>query len=680
MIPHRSTPLLSASDTARFSELFDTHADTAASSMEGASKCMSPAAFTRAIVPSAVRSESKIALYASFFPVADKTGRGVLTRDEFIEFQLLLRRHDAAFRLPFRAAAGDKDSLDTDNLASIAGSDKTLAAYIRSKKDAIAFPEFSQLIDSARTEHIRAAFAKADTQGRGAVPVDKIVAVAREFAPLDSDSVISSRLALLAEESGDSALVGYPTFLALISLLSSPAKVRQAIDDIVAKPHTISQDDFTSATSLLSPLEVSILFTLASGSSSPDTATLASLDEFVDACHKSLVPAAAAAVASLGTKQQQPPSQPKPSTEQHTKKERSIMMEAAFQGYNFVVGAIAGGIGAAVVYPIDLVKTRMQNQRVAVVGEMMYKNSIDCFRKVIRNEGILGLYRGLGPQLVGVAPEKAIKLTVNDFVRARLTDRTTGEIKFASELFSGAMAGASQVVFTNPLEIVKIRLQIQGELLKETAGQAAPMARRGAVTIIKELGLLGLYKGASACLLRDVPFSAIYFSCYSHLKKDVFREGERRLSIVDLLLAGAIAGMPAAYLTTPADVIKTRLQVVAKKGETTYTGLTDAARKIYKEEGFKAFFKGGAARVLRSSPQFGTTLMCYELIHRLVPFPGDEHAVPVMDRHMEQKSDLSSQSALFYAGNALQMLHNANYKFGRMGISQAAAASSKNTT
>jgi solute carrier family 25 aspartate/glutamate transporter 12/13 len=65
------------------------------------------------------------------------------------------------------------------------------------------------------------------------------------------------------------------------------------------------------------------------------------------------------------------------------------------------------------VYPIDLVKTRLQNQRsVSFIGELMYKNSWDCLQKVIRHEGFVGLYRGLVPQLVGVAPEKAIKLTV----------------------------------------------------------------------------------------------------------------------------------------------------------------------------------------------------------------------------------------------------------------------------
>lgn len=57
----------------------------------------------------------------------------------------------------------------------------------------------------------------------------------------------------------------------------------------------------------------------------------------------------------------------------------------------------------------------MQNQRTTMVGEIMYKNSWDCFKKVVRFEGFGGLYRGLAPQLVGVAPEKAIKLTVSLF-------------------------------------------------------------------------------------------------------------------------------------------------------------------------------------------------------------------------------------------------------------------------
>ena len=91
--------------------------------------------------------------------------------------------------------------------------------------------------------------------------------------------------------------------------------------------------------------------------------------------------------------------------------------------------------------------------------------------------------------------------------------------------------------------------------------------------------------------------------------------------------------MPAAYLVTPADVIKTRLQVAARKGETTYTGIMDAFRKILREEGPRAFFKGGVARVFRSSPQFGVTLAAYEFLHRVLPIDfGDrpKDAAPVV--------------------------------------------------
>lgn len=77
-----------------------------------------------------------------------------------------------------------------------------------------------------------------------------------------------------------------------------------------------------------------------------------------------------------------------------------------------------------------------------------------------------------------------------------------------------------------------------------------------------------------------------------------------------------ITGAPAAYFVTPADVIKTRLQVAARKGQTTYSGVFDAAKKIWQEEGFTAFWKGGPARMFRSSPQFGFTLLTYELLQR----------------------------------------------------------------
>jgi solute carrier family 25 (mitochondrial aspartate/glutamate transporter), member 12/13 len=79
---------------------------------------------------------------------------------------------------------------------------------------------------------------------------------------------------------------------------------------------------------------------------------------------------------------------------------------------------------------------------------------------------------------------------------------------------------------------------VQGE-----AARLEGAAPKGAIHIVRSLGLLGLYKGASACLMRDIPFSAIYFTAYSHLKKDFFQEGYhgKQLNFYETLGAAAIA-------------------------------------------------------------------------------------------------------------------------------------------
>ncbi|RKP31060.1 mitochondrial carrier [Metschnikowia bicuspidata] len=289
--------------------------------------------------------------------------------------------------------------------------------------------------------------------------------------------------------------------------------------------------------------------------------------------------------------------------------------------YSFFLGSIAGCVGATAVYPIDLVKTRMQAQK----HKALYDNSMDCFKKIIKLEGVKGWYSGLGAQLVGVAPEKAIKLTVNDLVR-RIGRNDDGSITMPWEILAGSSAGGCQVFFTNPLEIVKIRLQMQGGATSKQLGPGEiPYKRLSAGKIIKQLGLKGLYKGASACLLRDVPFSAIYFPTYANIKLHLFNfdphdpNKKHSLSTWQLLVSGAMAGAPAAFFTTPADVIKTRLQVETKKGDVKYRGITHAFSQIMKEEGVSAFFKGSIARVFRSSPQFGFTLASYELLQRLFP-------------------------------------------------------------
>jgi len=227
---------------------------------------------------------------------------------------------------------------------------------------------------------------------------------------------------------------------------------------------------------------------------------------------------------------------------------------------------ISGYIGAILVYPIDLIKTRVQNKK------------FNGLQNIIKHEGYQAFYKGSFIQIVGIGPEKAIKIITNEFILSQLSDTTQNKI------IAGGCAGFAQVIITNPIEIIKIQYQMNVKQNKTL------------LNIIKEIGGFShLYRGASLCLLRDIPFSAIYFPTFNYLKKNNYS-----------FISGMIAAIPAAYLVTPFDVIKTRIQFSKNNN------ILECVKNIYKNEGFKAFWKGGLWRIMKSSPQFGITLFVYE--------------------------------------------------------------------
>jgi hypothetical protein len=128
------------------------------------------------------------------------------------------------------------------------------------------------------------------------------------------------------------------------------------------------------------------------------------------------------------------------------------------------------------------------------------------------------------------------------------------------------------------------------------------------INYLELINLKRLYRGASACFLRDIPFSGIYFPTYWYLKD---RQN------LNPFLAGIIGGAPAAFLCTPADVIKTRMQTL-RENKINSTKIIPLINQIYNNEGFVAFWKGSSWRVLRSSPQFGVTLFVFENLNNII--------------------------------------------------------------
>ncbi|KEY65471.1 hypothetical protein S7711_08311 [Stachybotrys chartarum IBT 7711] len=610
--------------------------------------------------------------YSILFRIADRKGNGRITLPEWSAFENLLDKPDAEYEIAFRLfdvnRTGDVDFEDFKRLYELnRGTDSIpfdwdcewAKLYIGSgkKRHALDYAQFSQMLRGLQGERIRQAFHIFDKDSDGYIEPEDFARIIMETAKHKLSDYLLENLQTLCNISNGTK-ISYANVRAFQNMIREMDLVELIIRHAVANSSDgkITRAEFLNEAarvtrfSFFTPMEADILFHFASLDEPSGRLGLSDFAKVLDPSWRSPMydpePAASGKPTAVGG---------------------SALTRVLESSYNFALGSVAGAFGAFMVYPIDLVKTRLQNQRGAQPGQRLYKNSIDCFQKVFRNEGLKGLYSGVLPQLVGVAPEKAIKLTVNDLVRNYFTDK--GKIWWGHEVLAGATAGGCQVVFTNPLEIVKIRLQVQGEVAKTVEN----VPKRSAMWIVRNLGLVGLYKGASACLLRDVPFSAIYFPTYSHLKKDMFGESPtKKLGVLQLLTAGAIAGMPAAYLTTPCDVIKTRLQVEARKGETSYTGIRHAASTILKEEGFTAFFKGGPARIFRSSPQFGFTLAAYEVLQTMLPYPGKPEKPFVGTGVSEAISTVRAgpleTSPFARSRNALKLILDLDQDFGRIKV------------
>ncbi|KAL0968858.1 hypothetical protein UPYG_G00272800 [Umbra pygmaea] len=284
-------------------------------------------------------------------------------------------------------------------------------------------------------------------------------------------------------------------------------------------------------------------------------------------------------------------------------------------------GGIAGLIGVSCVFPIDLAKTRLQNQQ---NGSRLYTSMSDCLIKTIRSEGYFGMYRGSAVNLTLVTPEKAIKLAANDFFRQYLS-KDGQKLTLVKEMLAGCGAGTCQVVMTTPMELLKIQLQDAGrveaqrKLMPEAVVAGAvptksPTALHLTRQLLKEKGIAGLYKGLGATLLRDVPFSIIYFPLFANLNNLGKRGVDGPAPFYVSFVSGCVAGSTAAVAVNPVDVIKTRIQTMNRAGaEETYSGVTDCISKILKNEGPTAFLKGAYCRALVIAPLFGIAQVVYFL-------------------------------------------------------------------
>lgn len=317
-------------------------------------------------------------------------------------------------------------------------------------------------------------------------------------------------------------------------------------------------------------------------------------------------------------------------------------------GQHMVAGALAGMTEHLAMFPMDTVKTRMQSYAHAGDGRVsLWRTTTDLARARL-------LYRGVGAVALSAGPAHALYFGVLEAAKgglAPLEDALyassspsaafvgsvseavvggggggggVGDVSYhpLSSAMAGAVATVASDAIMTPLDVVKQRMQ-----LSVTDGSVAACVAR----VHAEHGFGAFFAGFRTTLLMNVPFFAVHNTVYDAasavLRGVDFAHGSRtadgRFSAACSAVAGGVAGAAAAAVTTPLDVVKTRLQTQGEVGARRYGGMRDALLAVAREEGARGLARGMVPRVLFHAPAAAVCWTTYEGCKYLMGVTGE---------------------------------------------------------
>ncbi|XP_041981882.1 mitochondrial carrier protein Rim2 isoform X2 [Aricia agestis] len=303
---------------------------------------------------------------------------------------------------------------------------------------------------------------------------------------------------------------------------------------------------------------------------------------------------------------------------------------------HLVAGGIAGTAGAVVTCPLEVVKTRLQSskgvglpppppssasntkrvcskipkhqvQPYARAGQARAAprmSLIQCIRHIVKNEGARALFKGLGPNIVGVAPSRAIYFCTYSQAKAILNQRLPPDTPIV-HLSAASAAGFVSCTMTNPIWFVKTRLQLDG-------------ANVTAVQCIKRIytttGIRGFYKGITASYM-GISETVVHFVLYEGVKARLAaRDGpnaERRpRDFLEFMAAGAFSKTVASCIAYPHEVARTRLREEGDK----YRKFWQTLHTVWLEEGYRGVYRGLGTQLVRQIPNTAIMMSTYEAV------------------------------------------------------------------
>lgn len=285
-----------------------------------------------------------------------------------------------------------------------------------------------------------------------------------------------------------------------------------------------------------------------------------------------------------------------------------------------LAGGFGGVVGDSMMHSLDTVKTRQQG----FPHNSTYKHMVPAYMNIFKNEGFFrGLYGGYSPAVLGSLPSTAAFFGTYEFSKRKMIN-DFGINETVAYFIAGILGDLASSVFYVPSEVLKTRLQLQGKY-NNPYTKGCGYNYKGLIDAIKSIakveGLPTFVFGYKETLFRDLPFSALQFAFYEKFRQFAIFYNNRSddLPISYELGTGAAAGGLAGVLTTPLDVIKTRIQTSTSgpsdvgSSQVMRSSTVNALVSIFKTEGVVGVFSGVGPRCIWTGIQSSIMLLLYQV-------------------------------------------------------------------
>uniref|UniRef100_A0A6N2MLL4 Mitochondrial substrate carrier family protein ucpB n=1 Tax=Salix viminalis TaxID=40686 RepID=A0A6N2MLL4_SALVM len=271
---------------------------------------------------------------------------------------------------------------------------------------------------------------------------------------------------------------------------------------------------------------------------------------------------------------------------------------------HFGTSGLSVAVATAITHPLDVLKVRLQMQLVGQRGPLTGMGQVAA--QVLKKEGPKALYLGLMPALMRSVLYGGLRLGLYEPSKYAC-NLAFGSSNILLKIASGAFSGAVATALTNPVEVLKVRLQMNAN---QRRGSMAEMR-----TIVSEEGIRALWKGVGPAMVRAAALTASQLATYDETKQVLIRWTPLDEGFHLHLLSSTVAGTVSTLVTAPMDMIKTRLMLQREsKTVGNYKNGFQCAYQVMLKEGPRALYKGGFAIFARLGPQTAITfILCEEL-------------------------------------------------------------------